>query len=115
MYHILRDDEYVASAATVQDAVAYCEDDAVEAWDRMRDPNQPGAQLFPGVHWSMGAQHVDEGILEIGKGCIKYGIIDPVPFATHAMVMYDGYPCVLIIYDNQACDYAYSQEFCVWL
>lgn len=39
------------TCATLDDARQYVEDRAVEIWEALRDPNQPGPQSFEGVAW----------------------------------------------------------------
>lgn len=46
------DEDIVGRCLELGEAKAFVEDLAVELWEMHRDPNQPGAQLFPGIEWN---------------------------------------------------------------
>lgn len=114
MFQVIKDGAIIATCIDVETAVHHIEDDAVVTWDAVRDPNaSPREWAYPGLDWDRSTPTT--AWLPIGNGGVEYSIIDPTPFATYARVIYDGYPCMLIEYDNPGCDYPFSQELAIWL
>lgn len=128
MFQIIRDNEHLAFARTLEDARQAVEDDAVSIWDRLRDPNTADAQVYPGLEWSEpdGSVLMDDPAwsllawFEFDRAHVEYQIVDPTPFAAWGAVnagvleppLADA---ICITYDNKGCDYPYSQELLIWL
>lgn len=121
MLQVIRENNHLAFALTFEDARQAIEDDAVIAWENLRDPNAADAQVYPGLEWSINGPDDCFAWLHFGEALIEYSIVDPTPFAAWAacnMAHDEDRPvadCILVTYDNKGCDYAHSQELIIWL
>jgi hypothetical protein len=70
MWFIHANDDQIGDRATRPEAVRFVENKAVEYWNNLCDPNDPG-QRFPGVKWEG-----DVGTLELDRAEVRFEIVE---------------------------------------